>query len=61
MKQANSAETLSLIGLLTAARQSYFWTPEWQAKKQAADQAIAEGRVRTFDTMHAMLDFLDAQ
>ena len=42
-------------------KQSDFYTPEWQAKEQAADQAIAEGRVRTFDTMEDMLDFLDAQ
>jgi len=47
--------------LLTAVEQRYFWTPEWQAKEQEADEAIAEGRVRTFDTMDEMLDFLDAQ
>jgi len=38
-----------------------FWTPEWQAKEQAADRAIAEGRTQTFDTLDDMLDFLDAQ
>jgi len=47
--------------LLTAVEQRYFWTPEWQAKEREADEAIAEGRVRTFDTMDEMLDFLDAQ
>ena len=47
--------------LLTAVEQTYFWTPEWQAKEQEADQAIAEGRVQTFDTMEDMLTFLDAQ
>ena len=56
-----SAQTVVLDALRIAAEQIYFWTPEWQAKEQAADQAIAEGRVRTFDTMDQMLDFLDAQ
>jgi hypothetical protein len=46
---------------LIAGEQTYFWTPEWQAKEQAADEAIAEGRVQTFDTMEDMLTFLDAQ
>jgi len=56
-----SAQTILLDALRTAVEQSYFWTAEWQAKERAADQAIAEGRVRTFDTMEGMLDFLDAQ
>lgn len=47
--------------LLTAVEQRYFWTPEWQAKEQEADEAITEGRVRTFDTVDEMIDFLDAQ
>jgi hypothetical protein len=56
-----SAQQVVLDALRTAAEQAYFWTPEWQAKERAADQAIAEGRVKTFDTMEEMLDFLDAQ
>jgi hypothetical protein len=47
--------------LLTAVEQRYFWTPEWQVKEQEADDAIAEGRVRTFDSMEDMLTFLNAQ
>ena len=47
--------------LLTAVEQRYFWTHEWQAKEKEADQALVEGRVRTFDTMDDMIDFLDAQ
>ena len=47
--------------LLTAVEQRYFWTPEWQAKEQEVDEAITEGRVRTFDTVDEMIDFLDAQ
>jgi len=47
--------------LLTAVEQRYFWTPEWQAKEREADEAIAEGRLRTFGTMDDMIHFLDAQ
>ena len=47
--------------LQTAVEQIYFWAPEWQAREQEADKAIAEGRVRTFDTMDQMIDFLDSQ
>lgn len=47
--------------LLTAVGQRYFWTPGWQAKEREADEAIAKGRVHTFDTMGEMLAFLDAQ
>lgn len=56
-----SVQTILLDALRTASEQAYFWTPEWQARERAADQAIAEGRVRTFDTMDDMLDFLNAQ
>jgi len=47
--------------LQTAVEQIYFWTPEWQAREREADKAIAEGRVRTFDTMDQMLESLDSQ
>jgi hypothetical protein len=47
--------------LETAAQQRYFWTPEWQAKEREADEAIAKGRVRTFDTVDQMLEFLDGE
>jgi hypothetical protein len=56
-----SVQTIILDALQTAVEQAYFWTPEWQAKERVADRAIAEGRVRTFDTMEEMLDFLDEQ
>ena len=61
METGVSAQTVVLDALRIAAEQTYFWTPEWQAKEQAADRAIAEGRVQTFDTMDQMLDFLDEQ
>ncbi|MCS6845100.1 MAG: hypothetical protein NZ528_12385 [Caldilineales bacterium] len=54
-----SAQEVILEALRTAAEQTYFWTPEWQAKERAADLAIAEGRVRTFDTIDEMIEFLD--
>jgi len=56
-----SAQTILLDALRTATEQAYFWTPEWQARERAADQAVEEGRVRTFDTVDDMLDFLNAQ
>lgn len=56
-----SAQTIVLDALRIAAEQTYFWTPEWQTKEQAADEAIAQGRVQTFDTMDEMLDFLDRE
>lgn len=56
-----SPQAIVLDALRAAAEQTYFWTPEWQAKEQAADQAIAEGKVQTFDTIEDMLTFLDKQ
>lgn len=56
-----SAQTVVLDALRVAAEQTYFWTSEWQAQEQAADQAIAQGRMRTFDTMDEMLEFLDKE
>ncbi len=56
-----SAQEVILGALRTAAEQAYFWTPEWQAKERAADLAIAEGRVQTFDNTDDMIEFLDKQ
>jgi len=56
-----SPQAIVLDALKVAAEQTYFWTPEWQAKEKAANHAIAQGRVRMFDTMDEMIDFLDAQ
>lgn len=30
--------------------QLYYWTPEWQAGEREADEDIAAGRTRTFET-----------
>ena len=56
-----TVQRILVEALLTAVEQTYFWTPQWQAKERQADQAIAEGRVRTFGTMEEMITFLDAQ
>jgi DNA-binding NarL/FixJ family response regulator len=56
-----SAQEVILEALRTAAEQTYFWTPEWQEKERAADLAIAEGRVQTFNQIDDMIDFLDRQ
>jgi DNA-binding NarL/FixJ family response regulator len=56
-----SAQEVILNALRTAAEQAYFWTPQWQEKERAADLAIAEGRVQTFDNIDDMVEFLDHQ
>jgi len=64
LTKAGDGTTIQRIlweALLTAVEQLYFWTPEWKARERDADVAIAEGRVRTFDMMEEMLEFLDAQ
>ncbi len=38
--------------------QAWFWTAEWQAGEQAADDDIREGRVERFDTIEELLDSL---
>ncbi|MBI3913360.1 MAG: hypothetical protein HY327_04135 [Chloroflexi bacterium] len=58
-KKGISAQAVVLDALCIAAEQTYFWTPEWQAKERSADQAIANKRVRTFGSMEEMLEFLD--
>jgi len=56
-----SAQNVILNALRTVTEQAYFWTPAWQEKERAADLAIAEGRMETFDQIDEMLDFLDQQ
>ena len=52
---------LEILSYFPEESQAYFWTEEWQAKEQAADQANAEGRYETFSSVEEMIDFLDAQ
>ena len=56
-----SAQDVVVNALRAVTEQTYFWTPEWQAKENAADLAIAEGRVQTFDQIEDMITFLDEQ
>ena len=35
--------------------QAWFWTAEWQKKEQEADEDIAAGRLREFDTVEELL------
>ena len=52
---------LELLSFLPEEDQAYFWSEEWQAKEQAADQANAEGRYETFSSVEDMLGFLDSK
>ena len=40
--------------------QAWFWTAEWQAKEREADEAIARGEVRTFDSFDDFADEVEA-
>ncbi len=35
--------------------QLWYWTPEWQAKEREADEDIAKGRVKEFDSVDDLL------
>jgi bifunctional DNA-binding transcriptional regulator/antitoxin component of YhaV-PrlF toxin-antitoxin module len=35
--------------------QLWFWTPEWQKKEREADEDIAQGRVKEFDSVEGLL------
>ena len=59
--ESRAVQQIVAEALQTAVEQRYFWTPAWQAKEREAEKAIAEGRVRTFDSMDQMIEFLDAQ
>lgn len=39
--------------------QWWFWTPEWQAKEREANEDIAAGRFKSFDTIEKFLESLD--
>ncbi len=35
--------------------QLWFWTPEWQRMEREADEDIAQGRIKEFDSVHDLL------
>ncbi len=35
--------------------QLWFWTPEWQKKEREADEDIAQGRVKEFESVEELL------
>jgi len=58
-KAATESRLLDVI--ITAAEQSYFWTPEWQADEKEIDDQLRRGEYKTFDSIDDMLTFLDQQ
>jgi hypothetical protein len=40
------------------ADQAYFWSKQWQAGEQQADDDIATGHIKTFDTMDDLISDL---
>lgn len=38
--------------------QAWFWTREWQAKEQEADEDLAAGRYKDYDTVDDLLEDL---
>lgn len=38
--------------------QAWFWSKEWQAMEQEADEALAKGEYRDFDTVEDALNHL---
>lgn len=41
------------------ASQRWFWTERWQRMEREADEDIAAGRIRSYDSVDALLDALD--
>ncbi len=35
--------------------QLWFWTPEWQAKEREADEDIARGKIKEFDSVDELI------
>ncbi len=47
------------IIILTESNQTWFWTKEWQALENEADQDIAEGRFTSYSSMDDFIADLD--
>ncbi|MCL6479196.1 MAG: AbrB/MazE/SpoVT family DNA-binding domain-containing protein [Peptococcaceae bacterium] len=44
---------------LVPADQVWFWSTEWQKGEKEADEDIAEGRTKSFDSVDELLEDLD--
>ena len=54
-------ESAALADILTAALEddpSWYWSEEWQAGEQAAEEDLAAGRGQVFDTMEDLIQDL---
>jgi bifunctional DNA-binding transcriptional regulator/antitoxin component of YhaV-PrlF toxin-antitoxin module len=40
--------------------QLWFWTPEWQRKEREADQDIAQGRIKEFESVDELIKDLQS-
>ena len=40
--------------------QLWFWTPEWQAKEREADEDIAKGRVKGFESVGDLIKDIES-
>jgi antitoxin PrlF len=43
----------------TDAPQTWFWSPDWQAKEREASEDIADGRTAQFESDKALLKTLE--
>ena len=46
--------------ILTDPSQAWFWSPRWQQMEREADEDIAAGRVKQFDSVEELFADLDA-
>ncbi len=41
--------------------QDYYWTPRWQEGEREADEDIREDRVKRFDSVEELIEYLDKE
>jgi prevent-host-death family protein len=49
------------LARIVAEEDAWFWTPEWQAKEREADEELAAGQTRTYDSMEDLFADIDEQ
>lgn len=57
--QIENGKVILLPMKLVPAEQAWFWTKEWQKGEKEADEDIAAGRVKSFESMDDLLEDLD--